>query len=183
MPVASRFRRPIAEFDSLLNDNLATSFHNERRLRYWHNRKKRILLAKPDKTEVIFQRELKAWLEEHVIDQIRVIAETRGLGQDPTDITVITAAGDVVIEIKWLGVNASGTTYKEPRITEGVRQVAIYLDNDGRLTKGYVVCYDARPHEVHLNESKWEASAMHPLCDDPRILFLESETASEKATA
>jgi len=183
LPVASRFRRPMAEFDALLQDNLVVSFHNERRVRYWDNRKKRILLASPDKTETIFQRELKAWLEEHVLDQIRVYAESRGLGQDPTDITVMTASGDVVIEIKWLGVNASGTKYGQPRIGDGLRQVAIYLDNDQKLTKGYVVCYDARARDIHERESEWEASEMHGLCEPPRILFLESETASEKASA
>jgi hypothetical protein len=183
LPVASRFRRPIAEFDALLADNLAASFHNERRLRYWHDRKKRVLLASPDKTEVIFQRELKAWLEENVIDQIRVIAETRGLGQDPTDITVITPSGDVVVEIKWLGVNASGTKYGESRIAEGVRQVGIYLDNDSNLVRGYVVCYDARPYDVHSTQSNWDPGEVHHLSDAPRVLFLESESASEKASA
>jgi hypothetical protein len=183
LPVASRFRRPMAEFDALLQDNLVASFQNERRVRYWFNRKKRILLASPDKTEVIFQRELKAWLEEHVLDQIRVYAESRGLGQDPTDITVMTASGDVVIEIKWLGENASGTKHGQPRIGDGIRQVAIYLDNDQKLTKGYVVCYDARTRDTHESESEWEATELHELCEPPRILFLESETASEKASA
>lgn len=183
LPTASRLRRPMAEFDELLKDNLDVSFRNERRVRYWEDRKKRILLSSPDKTEVIFQRELKAWLEEHVVDQIRVLAETRGLGQDPTDITVMTAAGDVVIEIKWLGENASGTKYGQPRIAEGIRQVAIYLDNDQKLTKGYVVCYDARERDIHEKESGWEPREMHGLCEPPRILFLESKTASEKAIA
>jgi hypothetical protein len=177
-PVANPWKRSIAELDALLADHMRECIDNERRVRYWSDKAKRILLSGPDGTERIFHHDLFWWLDRFVIDRLAVIGEARGLGQDATDITVVTVAGNFVIEVKWLGTNDNGTKYQQERINEGLRQVREYLQNDPKLVRGFVVLYDGRPAQQHASESDFDPASRHHDCESPRLLFLRSETPS-----
>lgn len=180
-PVANPWKRPISEFDALLADHMRECIDNERRVRYWSDKSQRILLSGPDGTERIFHHDLFWWLDRFVIDRLSVFGEARGLGQDATDITVVTIGGSFVIEVKWLGKNDGGTVYEQERINEGLRQVKEYLERDSKLVHGFLVVYDGRTEEKHANESTFEAASLHRDCDRPHLMFLRSETPSVTA--
>jgi hypothetical protein len=182
-PVGISFYRPIADFDGLLRDHAKQDVAKERSFRYWANKNKRLLLAKPEKTEKIFQRALYNWLDCYVSDKLRVIAETREFGQDPTDVLVVTVQGDYVVEVKWLGENEHGTHYEQERINEGLRQVRQYIANDPRIVQGHVVLYDARTEEEYGTQSSHDEGCRHEFCSEPKIIYLESESPSQKAKA
>jgi len=180
-PVANPWKHTIAELDVLLADHMRECIDNERRVRYWADKAQRILLSGPDGTERIFHHDLFWWLDRFVIDRLSVFGETRGLGQDATDITVVTIAGNFVVEVKWLGKNDGGTTYDQERINEGLRQVRTYLQNDTKLVRGFVVLYDGRPRDQHDTQSTFDNDSRHPDCDPPHLLFLRSEAPSVAA--
>ena len=180
-PVGIAFYRPITDFGGLLQDHFDQDVCRERSFRYWKDKATRILLAKPDKTEKLFQRALFIWLDRFVTGKIRVVAETREFGQDPTDVLVVTAQGDHIVEVKWLGTNENGTHYDKKRITEGLRQVHQYLTNDPKIIQAHLVLYDARREDEHLDKSDFDATFKHGFCSDPKLMFLPSESASQKA--
>lgn len=182
LPVISQFHRPMDEFEGILIDHLNESL-NGGQIKLWSNKSKRILLSEPEGTELMFHRSLFWWLKFFVSPKLKVYAEPRGLGQDRTDITVVTTGGSYVIEVKWLGVNSNGHEYKQGRIDEGLAQVKIYLDNDRFLVCGHLVCYDGRSMETHETETFWNDSLRHELCKDPQVLFLSSEAPSVAAVA
>jgi hypothetical protein len=182
-PLGQKTLRPIDDFQGLLDDHIELDVRREKSFRYWADRSKRELLSKPDKTEKIFQRALVNWLDQHVIGRIRVVAETRGFGQDPADVLVVTDRGDHIIEVKWLGKNDAGTSWNRDRIDEGLVQVGEYLENDGVLVCGHLVVYDARKRDQHENDSTWGPNFKHEMCSDPRIIFLDSESVSQRAAA
>ena len=179
-PVISKFHRPIEEFDAIIVEHLDTALMGGQTV-LWSDRSKRILTSEPEGTEAIFQRSLFWWLQQYVSPKLKVIAEQSGFGQDKTDITVITQDGSRVIEVKWLGENNKGKKYDKKRIDEGLAQVKIYLDNDGTLVAGYLICYDGRSLAIHQKESGWSHSLCHTLCQPPKVLFLESEVPSVAA--
>jgi hypothetical protein len=115
-------------------------------------------------------------------DSLKVYGETLGMGQIKTDITVVTSVGLLVIEVKWMGKNQSGTTYEEIRIREGLEQVGQYLAKDDKIFGGYVVLYDARPDDVHNAQCSYPDSCIPDRCERPVIYFLPSETPSQAAT-
>lgn len=180
-PVANPWMHSVAELDSLLEDHMRECIDNERRVRYWSNKAERILLSGPDGTERIFHHDLFWWLDRFVVDRLAVTGEARGMGQDATDITIVTMAGNFVVEVKWLGENDNGTTYRQERINEGLRQVRTYLKNDTKLVRGFVVLYDARTQEEYETKSAFDEASRHQDCDPPRLLFLRSETPSVAA--
>jgi hypothetical protein len=179
-PAGIAFFRPTKQLRELIFDHAGQEIARETGVKYWADKDNRILLAVPESTEKIFQRSLLLWLRHYVLDKIRIYSESRGFGQDATDITVMTGHGDYVIEVKWMGKNEHGTTYDANRIAEGVEQVKIYLNNDGRLVGGAVVLYDGRP--LDRCTQQFDSSILHPLCQSPHIVWLESQTPSQKAT-
>jgi hypothetical protein len=176
-----RFARRFAELDGLLSDHMNQRLARQQGLEYWSDRKGRILLSGPHGTEWIFHFELFWWLDKFVADALRVYAEPSGLGQDKTDINVVTTVGNYVIEVKWLGKNDNETAYDQKRINEGLIQVKLYLERDDTILRGYLVVYDGRPHADHISKSTHQPTCKHLRCEDPKILFLESETPSESA--
>lgn len=180
-PVGIAFYKPIIDFDGLLQDHYEQDVSREKSFRYWENKAERKLLATPEKTEKIFQRALLNWLDRYVTDKIRIVAETREFGQDPTDVLVVTTQGDHVIEVKWLGKNEKGTHYDKERINEGLRQVRQYITNDPRIIQAHLVLYDARFPEESRSHSDFDPGCKHPFCSDPKIVLLPSESASQAA--
>ncbi len=177
--LVEKFSKPFAQFDHILEDHYRSWLHNERNLKYWKDRDNRILVA--GKTEEIFQGSLFVWLDDFVADKVFAFCEPSGFGQDKTDIHVTTVDNrNHVIEIKWLGKNASQTEYKEPRIAEGLEQVRIYLSS-GKFSDGRAVFYDARPKEISDKERDYSGIVMHQDCKKPCFVFLESEMPSVKA--
>lgn len=176
--------RPMDSICLILNDHMQKCVDNEKGVKYWDNKIKRILRSDETHfTEWIFQNSLFYWLNNFLSDRLDVIAEPCEHGQDKHDIRVTTTDGRrFVIEIKWLGKNKSGTTYKQPRIDEGLQQLKIYLNNDSNFYCGYLIVYDGRPKVEHDNESYWDEQFLHPLCEKPKVLFLKSETPSKEAT-
>lgn len=104
------------------------------------------------------------------------------MGQDKTDITIVTEVGNIVIEVKWLGKNQHKTAWAKVRIKEGMLQVSNYLNRNDRLMQGYLVVYDGRPEQEHMNGCSYPKSCRHAKCEEPVIYFLRSETPSEFAT-
>lgn len=181
-PAGISFYRPTRQLRYLIRDHAGQEIARETGVKYWADKKKRILLAAPEKTEKIFQRSLLAWLRHYVVDKLRIYSETRGFGQDATDITVMTGQGDYVVEVKWMGVNEKGTKYDGGQVMVGVRQVGKYLDNDPRLISGTVVVYDASS-SASVAEQLTDKKCMHGRCEMPEIVWLESETPSQVAAA
>lgn len=179
----SKWHRPIADFDLLLQDHFDFVVRNEQGFLYWSDKNKRILLSGKYGTEHIFHLPLFWWLKNHVSDKLKVIAQTKGLGQDETDIIVVTLDGSYLVEIKWLGKNEKNVSYGQDQINNGLAQVRIYLENDERCVCGHLVVYDGRDHEDHKTKSSHEDSLRHARCTAPKIIFLESETPSKKAIA
>jgi hypothetical protein len=169
------------ELPDCINDHFINCIANEKNLRYWSDRRRRILLVGPDKTEKLFHHSLYWWCVHFIKDALDVYGEAQSMGQDKTDITIVTELGSIVIEVKWLGRNQSNTTYLQVRIEEGLRQVAEYLQRNSRLIKGYLVIYDARDEQTHQCGCSYPPTSRHSQCEEPIIFFLRSETPSELA--
>jgi hypothetical protein len=183
-PIQGRadWQRSWRELRESFDDHFHHCIESEKALRYWFDRKKRILLAGPDGTEKLFHHNLFWWCNNFIRDALDVYGETRSMGQDKTDITIVTEIGNIVIEVKWLGQNESKTRYTQVRIQEGMIQVADYLNRNGRLMKGYLVIYDGRSDEAHEKECAYPATCRHAKCEEPVVYFLRSETPSELAS-
>ncbi len=174
---------PMADFEVLLQEHKSRCLDRQQNVKYWADPRERILRGKPDTTESIFHLSLFWWLDTFVLDKLKVLGETVGLGQDKTDIEVVTTVGTYLVEIKWLGKNENGTVYGQSIIDTGLAQVKIYLehDQDSQFICAHLVVYDARPLEAHQTQSSYDDSNRHSICKPPHILFLESETPSETA--
>jgi len=181
-PPPSQWMRAMSDFDPIIADHKRQCLDGEKLVRYWQNKKSRILLVGPDGTEAIFQQNLHWWLNNFVEDRLAVYSNPTGAGQDKTDIIVVTVDAKYVIEIKWMGRNANKTEYQEIRINEGLVQVDIYLKNDSSLTKGYLVVYDGRCPLLHQVASRFNDALRHVRCDSPRVLLLHSASPSVVAT-
>lgn len=175
----TRWSRPFSDIEGLLKDHVDSCIAREQLTRYWFDKAKRILLTGPDGTEYIFQNSLFWWLRHFVSDSIDVYAEPTKHGQDKTDIIVTTFDGKYVIEVKWLGKNQKSTVYGEPRIQEGIEQVAIYLNNDAKLIWGYLIIYDARAADHHRNKRSYDKTLQHVRCSEPQLIFLENESPTQ----
>lgn len=175
-------RRSYTELQESFDDHFHHCIESEKALRYWADRRRRILLAGPDGTEKLFHHNLFWWCNNFIKDALDVYGETQAMGQDKTDITIVTEVGNIVIEVKWLGRNENDTRYAKVRIQEGMLQVADYLNRNSRLMQGYLVVYDARSVEVHQSDSGYPATCRHDKSKEPVIYFLRSETPSELAS-
>ncbi len=180
-PVYSKFSHPISEFKQILQDHKAYAIAREQLVEYWKDPQKRILLSEPRGTEYIFHSKLFWWLDNYITDKLKVFGETRGMGQNKTDITVVTPSGSHVVEVKWLGTNGK-SKYERERIDEGLAQINIYIENDNELVCGHLVIYDGRSLKTHQTDSAYDDSLRHSLCEPPDFLFLDSETPSVAAT-
>jgi len=175
------WQRSWRELRTSLDDHFKNCIESEKAFRYWADRKNRILMAGQYGTEKIFHHNLFWWCNHFVADALDVYGEAQSMGQDKTDITIVTEVGNIVIEVKWLGRNENGTRYAQVRIQEGMIQVADYLERNTRLMQGYLVIYDARPDSAHQLERGYPPACRHPKCEQPVIYFLRSETPSELA--
>jgi len=172
--------RSWVDLDKAFDDHFASRIDLQRGLTYWKNRATRSLAVGPKGTEYIFQHDLVWWFDNFIHDALDVYAEPTGVGQDKTDIAIVTQVGTIVIEVKWLGTNENGTTYGEIRITEGLVQVDEYLTRNEKFNKGYLVIYDGRTKNDHNNSSNYDVAVKHERCEPPVIFFLQNETPSEK---
>lgn len=140
----------------------------------WHDRNKRILIANR-KTEKILQTFLAKWLSENIHDA-RVASEVGKIsGVDRTDIelTSIHTGDNIIIEVKWMGENASKTSHDIEILEQGIRQVCTYLDREPSALEGCVVCYDGR-------QTTTEFSLDEPIAKlEYRIVWLESRSGSQ----
>lgn len=140
----------------------------------WHDRNKRILIANR-KTEKILQTFLAKWLSENIHDA-RVASEVGKIsGVDRTDIelTSIHTGDNIIIEVKWMGENASKTSHDTEILEQGIRQVCTYLDREPNALEGCVVCYDGR-------QTTTEFSLDEPIAKlEYRIVWLESRSGSQ----
>jgi hypothetical protein len=182
-PIAGRadWRRSWRELLKSFDEHFEHCVDSEKGFRYWHDRKKRVLLVGPDRTEKLFHHSLFWWCNNFIIDAIDVHGEANAMGQDKTDITIVTEIGSIVIEVKWMGKNAKNTRYAQVRIKEGMIQVADYLNRNKRLMQGFLVIYDARDDQAHSTKSTYPKKFRHTRCEPPVIYFLRSETPSEMA--
>lgn len=176
---------------------LSLQEHYKNRVRYsqacnhWHDKKKRILIG-DRKTEDIFQENLLNWYIENLYDS-HVIGKVNKLSKDETDIEIKPIqGGNYLLEIKWLGKNASGTEYPASRIKEGIIQVKNYLKRDTDVLEATIIVYDGRPldsfnsikHDKEEPE-QWKIITQFkrtklPLRGKAYVFFLESEAASKR---
>jgi hypothetical protein len=181
-PRPSKWHRPMKEFDLVLTDHKKARIDGERGFRYWYDRSERILLAPlRGTTEELFHRDLFWWLDNYVTDKLDVYAEPTGFGQGKTDIVVVVPYGAHVLELKWLGKNQNETQYGEDDIDPGLLQIADYLTSRDGFICGYLVIYDGRSLEEHETQCRYNDGLRHGRCKTPRILFLESESPSDKS--
>lgn len=178
-----RYQRSIEEFQQILDDHNESRIKLEKGPRYWRDKAKRILLEGPDGTEGIFHQDLSWWLRENVSDHIDVYQEPSAHGLDKIDIVIVTTNGSRVIEVKWMGENEKKTKYGRAAINQGLYQLKQYLDHDDKYVWGYLVVYDGRDAAAHKTDSSFDATNKHTLCDDPAIIFLESDNPSQAAKA
>ncbi|EHQ88998.1 hypothetical protein [Desulfosporosinus youngiae] len=143
----------------------------------WIDRSKRILIANRQ-TEKILQNFLAKWLNDNIHDA-RVVSEVGKIsGVDRTDIelTSISSGDHLIIEVKWMGINASGSSHDIRRLEEGIRQVCTYLEREPSALEGCVVCYDGRKESEKANTF----TLNEPIARlDYRIVWLESKSGSE----
>lgn len=174
----SDWMMPATELRDSFDLHFKHCIENQKLVSYWGDRKKRILAKGQDGTEKLFHHCLFWWCKHFVSDALTVFGETLGLGQDKTDITIVTEVALIVVEVKWLGTNGT-TEFKEDRIEAGMVQVIDYLNRDSALSKGYLVLYDGRSEEDC--KTKRSFSSNHVKCESPIFYFLRSETPSERA--
>ncbi len=145
--------------------------------RIWADRSNRILISNRQ-TEKILQNYLAEWLDANIHDA-RVVSEVGKIsGVDRTDIelTSISTGDHLIIEVKWMGINASGSSYDIGRLEEGIRQVCTYLLREPSALEGCVVCYDGRKESEKANTFTLD----DPIARlDYRIVWLESKSGSE----
>lgn len=158
---------------------------------HWQDRTKRILKAKPDKTEKHFQFNLWRWLDSQ-LDDADVLAEVHKITDDRTDIEIrVRRDGTLyIIEVKWLGINEHKTAYREDRIVEGINQVNNYIKREKFQSEVCLVAYDARKESdfeileyTNCEPGQWkeiQSCQGVKLIDNARgfVFFLESKTAS-----
>jgi hypothetical protein len=180
-PRPCSFYRPMKELLLILRDHKSQRVDRQQGFRYWHDATRRVLRKGSNGTEHLFHYDLYWWMGQFVSDGLRVYAEPSGMGQDKTDINVVTASGNYVVEVKWLGKNEAGMEYGQARIAEGIAQIGIYLKNDGSLVCGDLVVYDGRERGEHENQSTYDAGKLHSRCRPPVIIFLEGEQPSVAA--
>lgn len=170
---------PMDKFELIVDEHFCECISNEKRVKYWHNKKDRILKSNgKDGTEMLFHHDLFWWLNHCISDSIRVYGEVAMTGLDKTDVVVVNEHGPHVIEIKWLGKNDKKTTYDKTQIENGIKQVGLYLKRDNEYVRGYLVIYDGRSWVKHSSESGYSPDLLHVRCANPIIKFLESETPS-----
>jgi len=182
-PIAGRadLRRSWRELRKSFDEHFEHCVEGEKEVRYWADRKKRVLLVGPDRTEKIFHHSLFWWCNTFIVDAIDVHGEANAMGQDKTDITIVTQDGSIVVEVKWMGQNKNKTRYAQVRIKQGMIQVADYLKRNRRLMQGFLVIYDARSEQAYDKKSTYPKKCRHARCEEPIIYFLRSETPSERA--
>jgi hypothetical protein len=178
-PIGSPLFRKMREFKQIAKEHFDIWITRQQSEKFWSDRRRRILSAGIEGTEKIFHQSLFNWLKMFVRDRIDIYAEPTTMGQDKTDIVVVTIEGSYVIEVKWMGINENKQSYDEDRIDEGLVQVGLYLDNDNSLVCGHLVIYDGRSHATHQNACQYTKTRKHLLCHDPLIFWLVSETPSE----
>lgn len=174
-----KYSRSHREYKLLIDDHSTKQLINCMD-KYWESRKDRIL--KSGKTELIFQSLLHSWFFEHLYDAKAVIEVKTNAG-DRTDIDIYAyeSGYHYIIEIKWLGKNAKGTEYKIDRVYQGLKQISTYIEREANVHEAYLVCYDGRQLDECSNESCINESAV-PAKGGYKLIFLESQTASEKGT-
>lgn len=172
------WHRSFSQLQQLLDEHMQEQLRDERAVKYWKRKKERVLAFGVDGTERIFHRALYYWLQTYVSDAIDVSAEPRGFGQNAYDIKIVLPYKKYCLEVKWLGENEHGQKYDMTQISVGLGQVLEYLDKDTEILRAYLIFYDARPREEHRTQRGYDSTAKHRLCEEPIILFLESETPS-----
>ena len=158
--------------------------------KHWNDPSKRILLG--GKTEDIFQFNLCNYLQEN-INAARIIPKVKKISQDETDIEIIEHGGNsYLIELKWLGVNTTGTPYNETRIRDSFSQVKNYLEIDKEVIEATLLVFDGRTfaeynklvsidEEVgHWKEIRECMTEVLPLKGKGFVFFLISESASQR---
>ncbi len=177
------YRLPICEYRTLIKRHFNEVLVGQRASIYWQNKKERILIAAPEKH---FRKSLAYYLERNVSDG-RILEESPNANtDDKTDICVLTfVEGNVYIfEIKWIGKSV-GSEYNgakaHTRANEGIRQIHNYLEVEYRCNQAALLIYDARIKKEEIkwnNPSKWDKR----IDKNPMVLYLESKSASKKAS-
>jgi len=176
---------------------LSIQEHYKQRIRFsqycnhWFDKGKRILVGNR-KTEEVFQENLLNWLCENLSDS-KVVGKVNKLSKDETDIEIQHILGDCfLLEIKWLGVNSSGTEYKIKKIENGISQIKNYLLRDTDVFEAALIVYDGRSLDdfksiAHDDEEpeQWKkiskcGGKKLPARGKAYVFFLESEDASRR---
>lgn len=188
----TKLSRLAKDFPLIILDHYQKHVKYAQSTRHWHDRPHRILISSPHKTEFIFHKDLLIWFEDHKTDFI-VFGEVSKLSPDRTDIELITIKGAkrYIIEVKWLGENASGTKYDEEKIRRGIKQIKEYLERDKQTLIAAVVVYNGRSEDDYRNLEQESCYYCDEWCELLRwaneevpergkclVFFLDSKTAS-----
>lgn len=178
-PRLTKYSHSCREYGLLIAEHHELQLRNEME-EFWADRTTRVLVG-GRKTEWVFQKSLWRWLLINVSDG-RVVGEVQKLSPERTDIEIqgLRGTGTYILEIKWLGKNRSGSSYRydERQIKAGVEQVKSYLTRDQLVTKAVLVCYDGRDkadHDArkHIDPTDWVPRS------DYYVLYLPSDSPSD----
>lgn len=175
--------KPISKYKEIIIDHYNSCVKLSQGIDYWHNKNNRILRNSP---EDIFKKSLWSYIYYFSNDTIDVIQEYQLPSESKIDILARTSRDTTYIfEIKVLGRCLSlgdkkeYYTYSDERVHEGLIQTKQYIEQLSNVTRATVVVYDGRDEQVDIcipDEEK------HIKLDEPLLLYLESDNATETAT-
>lgn len=186
-----KYKYPASDYKTAIKRFYSIGVRYGQYTQHWKDRKKGIL--KGGQTEDIFLHQLTIWLKES-LSRVNVFSKVNKLSNDETDIEIVVFGGDkYLIEIKWLGKNDK-IEYKDSKISEGIRQVIEYLNQDSLITEGTLVVYDGRilsefQNIVAIDEEPENWKEIREYDGDvlpPRgkgfVFYLVRDTASKRAS-
>jgi hypothetical protein len=168
----------IIDYRILISRHYDERLNQESAVSYWANKKARKLRNSPEK---IFHKDLYSYLQEYVVDA-SVNAELSNNGNsDRLDIYMeeFNTSRGYIIEIKWIGMSQSNTSYSHQDMCNAFTQLNIYIKNNPKSQKGILVVYDGTdaPIEISCNTE----SLCYKIDKNPIQIYLESKSASVKA--
>lgn len=176
---------PIEKYRTLIQAHFEKEVLGQKGFLYWGNKRKWQLVAAP---EGQFRKRLMNFLKDNMtngcIDEECLNAGTN----DRTDIRMVEFGGTgsvYIIEVKWIGVSASGVNYDgskaHDKVNEGIAQLETYVKTDNACICGVLVVYDGRKDKFKIiwapDKEEWDCR----IDREPFLLPLDPTTASDKA--
>ena len=179
--IVSNMTLPVSEYRSLVTAHYEERINKKNYLRYWKDKKKRLLVAAP---EDLFGKDLGYYLNKFIADGHVDTECYNAWTDDRTDIRIVRDKDRhiYIIEIKWLGKSISDkggiTRHTDLRANSGIVQLNEYLKKETLSICGVLVVYDARDNDLEI---QYDPSINRDArIEAPMRFYLISESASKK---